>query len=156
MESPWNPALIQARILRSSMTSADPVPHATSLPEAPHPAKSEIFCKTVSGRVMVRTWAETWERGELKLEWVMGLEGSGVRSTGRSDVEVRRRVREGEGGEGRRVECGRSKGGERNNTKWVGGEVGQMEVRECGEGWIRVEFGMKWGQRVHPLGVSNV
>ena len=76
IESPWNPALIQARILRSSMTSADPVPQATSLPEAPHPAKSEIFCRTVSGRVMVRTWAETWERGgELKLEWVLGRGG---------------------------------------------------------------------------------
>ena len=105
IESPWNPALIQVRILRSSMTSADPVPQATSLPEAPHPAKSEIFCKTVSGRVMVRTWAETWERGELKLEWVMGLEGSWVRSTGRSDVEVRAAGAGGggRGGEARRV-----------------------------------------------------
>jgi hypothetical protein len=87
MESPWNPALIHARILRSSMTSADPVPQATSLPEAPHPAKSEIFCKTVSGRVMVRTWAETWERGGAQVRMGLGSGGVVGGSSGRWDVE---------------------------------------------------------------------
>ena len=105
----------------------------------------------------MRTRAETRGRGGAQLEWVLGLGGVRVRKTGPWNVEGEESgCGRGEGGEGRRVECGRSKGGERNNTKWVGGEVGQMEVRECGEGWIRLEFGMKWGQRVHPHGVSNV
>ena len=65
MESPWNPALIQAWILRSSMTSEDLVPRATSQPEALKPAKSEILCETESGRVLVRTRAETRGRGVL-------------------------------------------------------------------------------------------
>jgi hypothetical protein len=55
--------------------------------------------------------------------------------------EGEERVREGEGGEGRRVECGRSKGGGRETTQ-VGLEMwsGNGRVRDCVERWIREEF----------------
>ena len=72
--------------------------------------------------------------------------------------EGEERVREGEGGEGRRVECGRSKGGGRETTqRGFGGVVGQLE----GEGVCRAVdsgrvFEMKWGQRVRPRWVSNM
>jgi hypothetical protein len=66
------------------------------------------------------------------------------------------RVCEGEGGERRRVECGRSKGGGRETTQ-VGLEMwsGNGRVMDCVERWIREEF-LKCGQRVHPRGVSNM
>jgi hypothetical protein len=158
MESPWNPALIQARILRSSITSADPVPQATSLPEAPHPAKSEIFCKTVSGRVMVRAWAETWERGELHLEWVMGLEGSWVSRAGRWGVEGEGNGCEGGGGRGGVSSVDGARGlGRGNNTEWVRmARSGRRTERECEEGRIREGFWNEVGPTCSPCRVLNM
>jgi hypothetical protein len=144
IESPWNPALIQARILRSSMTSADPVPQATSLPEAPHPAKSEIFCKTVSGRVMVRTWAETWERGGAQVRMGLGSwRGHGLDQLGDGTWKVRGksgcvRGRAGRGGVSS-VDGAKGVGGKQHNVGLVVWSD-SWRVRECAERWIREEF----------------
>ena len=61
MDKPWHPALIQERILLSSAMSVDPFPQASSLPEAPHPANSDIFCRSVSERAML--WTRAWLSG---------------------------------------------------------------------------------------------
>ena len=53
IDNPWNPFLTQERTRLISTMSSDPRPQATSVPVAPHPAKSVILRSSVSGRVMV-------------------------------------------------------------------------------------------------------